>query len=108
MTLTTTPKHRGAYWQRLEAFCLQAEHFTEAQVYYSEDGHDYSARSMPSDGAACECCGTLRLKHRFPVLLDGDVTRVRWIGQECMENISAAGKLRATCPSPVINMKERK
>lgn len=104
MTTTTKAKRSSAYWQRFEMFAVQSTFFTEATVHYDEDGHEFFARSLPSEGAACQCCGTLRLKHRFPVLLDGDKALIRWIGHDCLENLHKAGKLRSQFPSPVIDL----
>ena len=78
------------YQQKLEAFAARATKFEQARLCQAGKPTIWA---KPANGDACACCGTTRLKTLYPVVLDGDPTRLEWIGRECCQNLKEMGKL---------------
>jgi len=90
------------YQDKLAAFADLAVRFEPARVHHAGkpwnvcgpgEEVEWTGYCKPANGDGCGCCGTKRLKTLYPVVLDGEVEQVEWIGRECHENLQKMGKL---------------
>ena len=82
-----------AYEQKLEQFAQQIWDAQQAGVEIVEpDGSLVTGLWMRTvEGQSCDCCGTKRLKVRYPVIKNGVVF---WLGKECLSRLIKLGAVK--------------
>lgn len=75
------------YTAKLEAFASKVRGFRQVwvEVHYKGNGQILtSSWHRVETGQSCDCCGTKRLKMRYPIA-KGET--IYWIGVECVTNL---------------------
>ena len=82
-----------AYEQKLEQFAQQIQGAQQAGVeIYEEDGGIITGLWMRTENnQRCNCCGTKRLRVRYPVIKN-DI--VFWLGKECLSRLIKLGAVK--------------
>lgn len=93
------------YEIKLQAFADLVRGAEQAYVHDHRDGRLITSQCLRTErGQSCDCCGTKRLRVRYPIVKGG---RIYWVGNECLSRLlnMACLKPYSIFSSPTVDIK---